>query len=136
MKAGIDFSTITKGERRVMLIGAALFVNALIPYWYRVRTARETFLHNGGLFGWGLLAALAGFLAAVTILIRHSRTPAAFNDHAIHAVLGILAVVALAGHGAVTTKTIWIGYWIELALAGALGAAGLARLRERRRGWI
>ncbi|GAC1411591.1 MAG: hypothetical protein NVSMB57_06560 [Actinomycetota bacterium] len=135
-KRGIDLSTMTRAERWCALLGFALFINALIPYWYRVHTPGKTFLHNGGLFGWGVLCALAGFAAAILALTRHVRTPAAFNDHSIYATLGIVATIALAVHGARATPTVWIGFWLELVLAAGLGVAGILRVRERARGWV
>lgn len=136
MRKGIDLSTVTKAERLCALIGMAVFVNALIPWWYRIQTPTKTFFHSGGLYGWGVLVAAAGFAAALVALLRHARTPAAFNDHSTYAVLGIVATVALAVHGARAPDSVWIGFWLELVLTAGLGAAGLARVKERARGWI
>lgn len=135
MGRGIDVSTITRAERWVFAAGIALFLNALIPYWYRIETPRETFLHNGGLFGYGLAAALAGFASAAIVVLRHTRTPATFKDHSIHVMLGLIAVGTLAAHGA-QREALWIGFWVEAAFAAGLVAAGAMRIRERRRGWI
>lgn len=135
MSRGVDLSTITKAERVVLSVGILTFVNALIPYWYRIQTPRETFVHNGGLYGYGLAAALAGFTSAVIVIVRHFRTPAMFRDNAIHVMTGLIAVGALAAQ-ATRTDPLWIGYWVETVLAAGLVAAGLLRVRERNRGWV
>lgn len=135
MKRGVDLSTITRAERLVAAAGIGLFVNALLPYWYRVRTVRQTFLHNGGLYGFGLAAALAGFAAVAIVVVRHVRTPAVFNDRTIHLMLGFVAAGSLAAHAA-RREALWIGFWVEIALAVGLVAAGAVRIRERRRGWV
>lgn len=131
----MDLSTITRAERLVLIAGILLFVNALIPYWYRIQTPRETFVHNGGLYGYGLAAALAGFASAAIVVVRHFRTPAMFRDNAIHVMTGLIAAGALAVQ---TTRNdpLWIGYWVEAVLAAGLIAAGALRLRERNRGWV
>lgn len=131
----MDLSTITRAERLVLIAGVLLFVNALLPYWYRIQTPGQTFVHNGGLYGYGLAAALAGFASAVIVIVRHFRTPAMFRDNAIHVMTGLIAVGALAVQ---TTRSdpLWIGYWVEAALAAGLVAAGLLRVRERNRGWV
>jgi len=135
MAKGVDLSTITRAERLVLAAGLLLFVNALIPYWYRIQTPRETFLHNGGLFGYGLAAALAGFASAAIVVVRHFRTPAMFRDNAIHVMLGLIASGALAAHAA-GRDPLWIGYWVEIGLAAGLVVAGVLRVRERNRGWV
>lgn len=135
MGRGIDVSTITRAERWVFAAGVALFLNALVPYWYRIQTPRETFLHNGGLFGYGLAAALAGFASAAIVTLRHTKSPASFNDRSIHVMLGLVAIGTLAAHGA-QREALWIGFWVESTLAAGLVVAGALRVRERHRGWI
>lgn len=136
MKPGIDLSTATRAERVVLVLGFALFVNALLPWWYRVDTGRETFLHNGGLYGWGIVAALAGFASVTIVVARHVQTPAGFGDRSMHMVLGVMATVGLGIHGFGATSSLWIGYWLELALSASLAVAGILRIRERGRGWV
>lgn len=135
MGRGVDLSTITRAERLVLATGLLLFLNALIPYWYRIQTPRQTFVHNGGLYGYGLAAALAGFASAAIVVVRHFRTPAMFRDHAIHVMLGLIAAGALTAHGA-SGEAVWIGFWVEIALSVALIVAGALRVRERNRGWV
>lgn len=131
----MDLSTITRAERLVLIAGVLLFVNALIPYWYRIQTPRETFVHNGGLYGYGLAAALAGFASAVIVIVRHFRTPAMFRDNAIHVMTGLIAAGALTAHAS-RSDPLWIGFWVEAGLAAGLIVAGALRVRERKRGWI
>jgi hypothetical protein len=128
-------SAATKAEHVVLALGVMLFLNALVPWWYRVRTLHHTFLHNGGLTGWGIVAALSGFAAAGVVVARHVRVPAAFADSGIHVAFGGIAAVSLAVHGSHATG-LWIGFWVEGALAALLVTAGLMRVRERRRGWV
>lgn len=135
MDRGIDLSTLTARERGVFTLGLLVFVNTLIPWWYRIRTPGGTYFHNGGLRGWGIVAAFAGFAAALVVVARHVRTPAAFDDRIAYPALGAVAVGAMAVQG-LRAQAIWIGYWFGIALAACLALAGLARLRERRRGWI
>lgn len=135
MSRGVDLSTITRAERLVFSTGLALFVDAVVPWWYRIRTPDGTFLHNGGLRGWGVLAAAAGFAAALVVLARRTQTPASFDDRAIYFVLGLLGLAAAIVQG-LRASSLWIGYWVGLALAGALLASAALRLREKRRGWI
>lgn len=136
MKPGVDLSTLTKAERIVLVVALALFLNALIPYWYRVRTPSETFLHNGGLYGWGIVTAMAGFISAAIVVFRHAKTPASFKDRGFHVLLGAAASAGLIVHGITAREAVWIGFWIECILAAALTIAGLARVRERARGWV
>jgi hypothetical protein len=130
----VDLSTFTRAERWVFIFGLALFCDALIPWWYRIRTAEETYLHNGGLFGWGLVAAIAGFLAAGFVLVRHLKHPTQRNDRAWYLVLGLVAVAALVVQAA-RGRALWIGLWVALGLAAGLTLAGAARVTEKRRGW-
>jgi hypothetical protein len=130
----VDLSTFTRAERWVFVLGLALFCDALIPWWYRIRTAEDTYLHNGGLFGWGLIASVAGFAAAGLVLVRHLKHPAQMNDRAWYLVLGLVAVAALVVQAA-RGKALWIGLWVGLGLASGLTLAGAARVTEKRRGW-
>ncbi|MHB8511069.1 MAG: hypothetical protein ACYDCC_02715 [Actinomycetota bacterium] len=135
-RRGIDLSTMTHAERICASIGLGLFINTLIPWWYRIRTPNKTFLHNGGLFGWGLITASIGFAAALIAVARHVRTPAAFNDRSIYASLGVVCTILLLVHASRASSSIWIGFYAEIALAAGLIVGGLARIRERNRGWI
>lgn len=131
----IDLSTITRAERWVFGLGLALFCDALLPWWYRIRTPGATYLHNGGLFGWGLIASAAGFGAAGLVLVRHLRHPAQLDDRASYLALGLVAVAALVVQ-VIRGAALWIGLWVALVLAAGLTLAGAARIFEKKRGWL
>lgn len=131
----MDFSALTRAERLVLASGLALFANGFVPWWYRLEASERAYLHDVGLSGWSLVAVLAGFAAAGSVVWRVSRGPAAEGNGRALLALGLVAVAALAVQ---TTrgKILWVGFWVGLALALSLAYAGWRRLREQRAGWV
>jgi hypothetical protein len=131
-----DLSQLTRAERGALAAGGLLFVNAFVPWWFRVDTPARTYFHNGGLTGWSLVASLAGLAAAAVILARGARDPriespleAPVCMAAGTVALGALAVQVIVGEGS------WVGLYVAFFFAVALVAAGFARAQERRAGW-
>lgn len=136
MGRGVDLSSLSKGERGVLVSSALLFANAFIPWWFRIRTPVRTYWHNAGLTGWSAAAALVAFVTAGAVLVRAARFPGRGPaDGLAYAVAGAFSVGALV-LDAVRVGKAWIGLYVGIALGAALVLAGLVRRAERRAGWI
>lgn len=136
MTRGVDLSGLSPAERTIAAAGALLFLDGFIPWWYRIKTPARTYLHNAGLTGWGLLAVLAGFVAAGIVVTRTvGRTPRFRADFALYTGLGLLALGALVVQARLSA-TEWIGYWVALVASVTIVTGGLRRRTERRSGWV
>lgn len=133
---GLDLSSLTRAERRVLASGGLLFLNGIVPWWYRTSTPSGSSSYNAGLTGWGTAAVLAGALAAVAVLARASvwPGPAPRWDGTLYTTLGAFALLALLVQLS-RGRANWIGIYVALILAIALTRAGLRRRSERRSGW-
>ena len=131
----MDLSGVSPAERAVFTFGTILFVNGFVPWWFRIRTAAHTYLHNAGLSGWSLLAVLAGFAAATTVMIRRRPARGPWPDWFLYIGLGFVAFIGLTIQSN-QTRAEYLGYWVELATTVLLILAGVRRNAERRGGWV
>lgn len=137
MAEGVDFSPLTRGERTVLVGGGLLFVNALVPWWFRARDAGgRLHSYNAGLRGWTTAAALLGFAAAIAVVVRAWRYPQRGPaDGLAYVGIGAAALAVLAieiSRG----RAVWIGVWVGAAAAALIVYGGIRRRSERRAGWI
>ncbi|MCA1834722.1 MAG: hypothetical protein ABR548_06895 [Actinomycetota bacterium] len=135
MSPRMDLSAISPAERAVFGFGSLLFVNGFVPWWYRIQTVSHTYRHNAGLGGWSLLAVLAGFVAAVAVMMRRRPARGPWPDWLFYIALGVIAFIALAIQSR-ETQSEWIGYWLALTTSVLMVLAGVRRNAERRGGWV
>ncbi|MFN2613972.1 MAG: hypothetical protein ABR552_04035 [Actinomycetota bacterium] len=138
MSKKVELSALTRAERAVIFTGIASFINAMVPWWFRVYVARKHnwFTFNAGLNGWGTAVAAAGALGALLVLARawiwpH---PAPRLDGLLYTILGVVSLIAtlvLVGDRGAT----WLGLYVGVVLASAMTVAGLMRRTERSHGW-
>lgn len=136
MARGFDLSQLTRAERAALAAGGLLFLNAFVPWWFRIETPGRAYLHDGGLTGLSLVASLAGLAAAVVVLARGARDPRLESplEAPVCMGAGTLALGALAVQ-VIRREGSWVGLYVALFLAVSLIAAGVARAHERRAGW-
>lgn len=136
MASGIDFSSLSRAERRVLTTGILLFANGIIPWWYRLKIDEDTFTYNAGLAGLGLVACGCGGLAAIAVVLRANiwPNPAPAKDGTVYTGLGLVATTALVVE-LLSESARWLGLYVALTLAVVLAASGWLRRAERARGW-
>ena len=137
MGRGIDFTSLTRAERIVLLAGTLGFVNGFVPWWFRTtNSAGKHFGYNAGLNGWSTLAVAAAALAAVAVLARAAiwPEPAPHKDGLLYTALGAVSVIAVTIQIAQHRST-WIGIYVASVFAVLLAFGGMRRRRERARGW-
>lgn len=136
MARPIDFSSLTRPERAVLVCSAALVVDGIVPWWFRVRTAQGAFSYNAGFTLPGIVAIAAAAAAGIAVIARAAiwPEPAPARDGALYTILGGVAAVSAAIEIARSRHT-WIGPYVALLLALALASAGLRRRAQRKAGW-
>jgi hypothetical protein len=137
VKKPVVFGGLTRAERWILLLAVMTFVNAMVPWWFRVRTSQgNVFTFNAGLTGWGTVVAGCAAVAAVLVIARAWVWPHPVPrlDGLLYTTLGVLSLVStliLIGERGAS----WYGLYAGLALSLGLTAAGLARRTERAAGW-
>lgn len=133
---GVDFSSLTRAERTVLIGSGLLFANGFVPWWFRASVAGGAFTGNAGLSNPTFIAVLAGAVAAIAVLARAMiwPEPAPRKDSVVYLALGIAAggatIVSLA-----TRSGVWLGHYASLTLSAIVILGAVRRARERRSGW-
>lgn len=132
----LDLSALTPGERGVLLLGTAGFVNGMIPWWYRTESPAGTFLYPASLRTLSLLSVICCAFAALVVLGRAWiwPQPAPARDGLIYTALGAMSAFALIAQSLLGTSP-WVGLGLGLLISTGLTASGLRRRRERAAGW-
>lgn len=136
MARSIDLSSLTSPERTILISAIVLVVDAIIPWWYRIATPTGAYHYNAGLTGYGVLAFVAGLVAALIVIARASiwPEPAPTSDSIVYAVLGFIVTASILIQLA-QERTGWIGAWIGLAAGLGIIVGAIRRRTRRRAGW-
>jgi hypothetical protein len=133
-RAGFDWSTLTMGQKGILISGLALLVNMFIPWWNSFDFLGID-VPGGSIGGFNNLGVLGGLLL-IAALIWEGINIAGMRVQAPTALIS----AALAGAAALfvilralikpTGFSYGIGTWIGLILALALGYAAYVRFQE------
>lgn len=133
-RAGFDWSTLTMGQKGILISGLALLINMFIPWWNSVDFLGID-VPGGNIGGFNNLGILGGLLL-IAVLIWEGINIAGMKVQAPTALIS----AGLAGAAALfvilralikpTGFSYGIGTWIGLILALALGYAAYVRFQE------